>query len=132
MNELQNRPAGLGKTGEDERSWWRKGGDGEWREDGVGGADDNRRSSGAVCWTHGWRCTCNKRTVKNQPSLSLSKIKYQEQKQQRDEYVKKEVEKNNQTVRLPKRREAHDGNDEEVFRLFQGEIFLGREKPGTR
>ena len=30
---------------------------------------------------------------KNQPSLSLSKIKYQEQKQQRDEYVKKEVEK---------------------------------------
>jgi histone demethylase JARID1 len=55
VNELQNRPAGLGKRARMKEA----GGDGEWREDGVGGADDNRRSSGAVCWTHGWRCTCN-------------------------------------------------------------------------
>ena len=98
INELQNRPAGLGKRARMKEAGGEK----------VATANSGRMTSAAPTAAPpvppasapsgrmgggggGATATTTTTSGKNQPSLS--KIKYQEQKQQRDEYVKKEVEK---------------------------------------
>ena len=92
VNELQNRPAGLGKRARMKEAGGEK----------VAMASGGRMASAAPTTTAAPPAPSAGRmggaapattNGKNQPSLSLSKTKYQEQKQQRDEYVKKEVEK---------------------------------------
>ena len=101
VNELQNRPAGLGKRARMKEAGGEK----------VATASGGRMASAAPTTTAAPPAPSAGRmggaapattNGKNQPSLSLSKIKYQEQTTKR-QYVKKEVE-NNQTVRLPKAR----------------------------
>ena len=92
VNELQNRPAGLGKRARMKEAGGEK----------VAMASGGRMASAAPTTTAAPPAPSAGRmggaapattNGTHQPSLSLSKIKYQEQKQQRDEYVKKEVEK---------------------------------------